>query len=149
MVEEALAHGWVDSQARRLDERRSKLLLTPRKPTSGWSRANKQRIERLTRAGLMTPAGLAAVEGAKANGAWSALDAVEELREPEDLRRALDGDADARRHWDGFPRSVKRGILEWIGAAKRAETRERRVAEIARLAAQGVRANQWRQPGGR
>ena len=147
VVEEALAHGWVDSQARRLDERRSRLLMTPRRPASSWSRANKQRIERLSAAGLMTPAGLAAVEVAKASGAWSALDDVEELREPDDLRAALDADPAARRHWDAFPRSTKRGILEWIGSARRAETRARRVGETARLAAQGVRANQWRQPG--
>ena len=53
IVEEALADGWVDSQPRKLDDARSQLLVTPRKPTSNWSAANKRRIERLTRAGLM------------------------------------------------------------------------------------------------
>lgn len=149
IVEEAIAHGWVDSQARRLDEQRSQLLMTPRKPKSGWSRSNKERVERLGAAGLMAPAGLAAVEVAKANGAWEALDAVERLQEPDELRAALDADSDARRHWDAFPPSTRRGILEWIGAAKKAETRARRVGETARLAARDVRANQWRRPGGR
>ncbi len=82
VVEEALAHGWVDRQPRKLDERRSMLLVTPRKPASGWSRANRQRVERLTATRLMTSAGLAALEVAKANGACCALDEVEELREP-------------------------------------------------------------------
>jgi uncharacterized protein YdeI (YjbR/CyaY-like superfamily) len=145
IVEEALAHGWVDSVPRTLDEARSQLLVTPRKPTSNWSRANKRRIERLTRDGLMTPAGLAAVETAKTNGAWNALDAVEDLVEPDDLRSALDAQPDARLHWDAFPPSTKRGILEWIGNAKRPQTRDRRVAETAQLAAQDIRANQWRQ----
>lgn len=111
-VEEAIAHGWVDSQARRLDEERSQLLMTPRRPRSGWSRSNKLRVERLSAAGLMAPAGLAAIETAKANGAWEALDAVENLSEPDDLRAALDADAAARRHWDAFPPSARRGILE-------------------------------------
>jgi uncharacterized protein YdeI (YjbR/CyaY-like superfamily) len=146
IVEEALAHGWVDSQPRKLDDERSQLLVTPRKPKSNWSRANKERVERLEKAGLMTEAGLRAVEVAKRNGAWSALDSVEALREPDDLRAALDANPDARRHWDAFPPSTKRGILEWIGNAKKPETRSKRVGETARLAAQNVRANQWRQP---
>jgi len=146
LAEEALAFGWIDSRPRTVDAARSAVLVTPRKPTSGWSRVNKERIERLTVAGLMAPAGLAAVERAKANGTWAALDAVEELAEPDDLRAALDASADARRYWDAFPRSTKRAILEWIGAAKAAETRGKRVEETARLAGQNVRANQWRQP---
>jgi uncharacterized protein YdeI (YjbR/CyaY-like superfamily) len=146
IVEEALCVGWVDSLPRKLDETRSLLLLTPRKPGSNWSRANKERVERLTAAGLMTQAGLIAVESARTDGSWSALDAVEELSEPEDLRAALDADPVARRRWDAFPRSAKRGILEWIGKAKREETRAKRVRETVTLAAQGIRANQWRQP---
>jgi uncharacterized protein YdeI (YjbR/CyaY-like superfamily) len=146
IVEEALAFGWVDSQPRKLDDARSQLLVTPRKPASNWSRPNKQRVQRLLDAGLMAPAGLAAVEAAKADGSWSALDAVEDLHEPDDLRAALDRDADARRHWDGFPRSTRRGILEWIANAKRPDTRAKRIEETAELAAQGIRANQWRQP---
>ncbi len=149
VVDEAIAFGWVDSLVRRLDERRSQLLLTPRKPASSWSRVNKDRVARLIAAGTMTEAGLAAVETAKRNGAWTALDEVEQLIEPDDLRAALDADPAARRHWDAFPRSAKRGILEWIGTAKKPETRGRRVAETARLAAENVRANQYRQPKGR
>jgi uncharacterized protein YdeI (YjbR/CyaY-like superfamily) len=84
---------------------------------------------------------------AKADGSWTALDAVEKLVEPQDLGAALDAEPDARPNWDGFPRSTKRAILEWIIAAKRPPTRASRVAETARLAAQGIRANQWRQPG--
>ena len=143
-VEEALCFGWVDSVSRAVDDECSSLLMTPRKPKSGWSRPNKERIERLQAAGLMAPAGLAAVEAARSSGTWTALDAVERLEEPAELARALDADADARRHWDAFPRSAKRGILEWISNAKKPETRARRVAETARLAARDERANQWR-----
>lgn len=146
IVDEALAHGWIDSRPRSLDGARSQRLLTPRRPTSAWSRVNKQRVERLIAAGRMTPAGLAAVESAKQNGSWTALDEVETLTEPDDLRAALDTHRAARRHWDAFPRSTKRAILEWIASAKTPGTRERRVAETASKAAVNVRANQWRQP---
>lgn len=142
LVEEAIAHGWVDSKSRALDEERSQLLMTPRKPKSGWSRPNKERVKRLVGAGLMTPAGQAAIDVAKRNGSWSALDDVENLIEPPELKRALDADPDARRHWDAFPRSAKRAALEWISTAKRPETKERRISETARRAAQNERANQ-------
>ena len=99
IVEEALAFGWVDSQPRTVDDLRSARLLTPRKPGSNWSRLNKQRVERLTAAGRMQPAGLAAVAAAKVNGRWTALDQAETLAEPDDLAAALDADPAARRHW--------------------------------------------------
>jgi uncharacterized protein YdeI (YjbR/CyaY-like superfamily) len=143
-VEEALCFGWVDSKPNTLDVERALLWFAPRKPGTGWSKANKARVERMIAAGLMAPAGLAKVEAAKADGSWSALDAVEALEIPDDLDRALAGSPTARRHWDAFPRSVKRSILEWIGNARRPETRARRVEETVSRAAENRRANQWR-----
>ena len=60
------------------------------------------------------------------------------------IRAALDAEPSARANWDAFPRSAKRGILEWISTAKRPETRMRRVEQTAALAAQNIRANEWR-----
>ena len=149
VVDEALCFGWVDSRPRTVDAARSSRLLTPRRPGSSWSRVNKERVERLVAEGLMALAGLAAVDAARRDGSWTALDEVEQLREPDDLRAALAAAAAARAAWDGFPRSTRRAILEWIGAAKTARTREKRVATTVAEAAVGRRANQWRQPGGR
>jgi uncharacterized protein YdeI (YjbR/CyaY-like superfamily) len=146
IVDEALAYGWVDSRPRSIDERRSARLLTPRRPASNWSARNKARVEELTASGRMQAAGLAAVAAAKANGAWSALDHVETLSEPDDLAAALDATPDARRYWDAFPRSTRRAILEWISNAKTGPTRQARVQRTASDAARNVRANQWRQP---
>ena len=146
VVEEALCAGWVDSLPRTLDAERSQLLVTPRKPRSNWSRLNKQRVERLTETGLMLPAGLGVVAAAKADGSWTALDAVESLIEPPELAAALNADPAARASWDAFPRSARRAILEWIGNAKTPATRQRRITQTAAEAAAGRRANQWRQP---
>jgi len=147
-VEEALCVGWVDSKPSSLDGERGMLWFSPRKPRSGWSRPNKERVERLLAAGLVTPAGLAVIEAAKADGSWTKLDEVEELVEPDDLAAALDAAPAARASWDAFPRSAKRGILEWIAQAKRAETRAARVEQTVAEAREGRRANQWRQPKG-
>jgi uncharacterized protein YdeI (YjbR/CyaY-like superfamily) len=143
-VEEALCVGWVDSLGRAVDAERTSLLYTPRKRGSGWSRPNKQRVARLEEAGLMRPAGRAVVEAAIADGSWTMLDDVEDLVEPPELRALLDADPAARAHWDAFPRSAKRGLLEWIVQARRPETRARRIAETAEAASRGERANEWR-----
>jgi uncharacterized protein YdeI (YjbR/CyaY-like superfamily) len=143
-VEEALCFGWIDSKANKLDEERSLLWFAPRKLRTGWSAPNKARVERLAEAGLMSPAGQAKVIAAKADGSWSSLDAVEALVVPEDLARALAGFPLAEERFNAFPRSVKRGILEWICSARKPDTRASRVAQTARLANENQRANQWR-----
>ncbi|WP_029415759.1 YdeI/OmpD-associated family protein [Brevundimonas bacteroides] len=144
LVEEALAFGWVDSLPRKLDAERTMLLMSPRKPGSNWSAVNKARIDKMTAAGLMHPAGLAKIEQAKADGSWSALDAVDRLEVPADLAAAFAERTGSAEAFAAFPPSTRRGILEWIGNAKRPETRAARIAETAEKAARGERANQWR-----
>jgi uncharacterized protein YdeI (YjbR/CyaY-like superfamily) len=146
LVDEAIAAGWIDSRPRSIDAERSALLVTPRKPTSRWSAKNKQRVDRLTAAGLMQPPGLAVVAAARISGTWDALDQVEALTEPGDLAAALDASPDARRYWNAFPRSTRRAILEWIAGAKTDATRRARVDRTVQDAARDIRANQWRQP---
>ena len=144
-VEEALCFGWVDSKPAKLDEERSMLWFAPRKPKTNWSKLNKDRVEKMIKAGLMAPAGLAKVEAAKKDGSWNALDGVEALEIPPDLAKALSKNKTAKEYFEAFPRSVKRGILEWILNAKRPETRTKRIEETVTLAEKNVRANQWRQ----
>jgi uncharacterized protein YdeI (YjbR/CyaY-like superfamily) len=143
-VEEALCFGWIDSKPNKLDDERSLLWFAPRKAGAGWSKPNKERVERLIAAGQMAPAGLAKIEAAKRDGSWTALDAVEALEIPPDLAKALAANRKAQEHFAAFPRSAKRGILEWIANARTPETRAKRIAETARLAADNLRANQWR-----
>ncbi len=143
-VEEALCFGWIDSKPAKLDEERSMLWFAPRKPGSRWSKINRERVARMIGEGKMAPAGLAKVETAKRDGLWNALDVVDALEIPADLSAAFAQHKRSRENFDAFPPSTKRGILEWILSAKRPETRAKRVAETARLAADNIRANQWR-----
>ena len=146
LVDEAIAAGWVDSRPRSIDPERSALLITPRKPAGRWSAKNKQRVEKLTAAGLMQPPGLTVVAAAKASGTWDALNGVETLTEPDDLATALDANPTARGNWDAFPRSTRRAILEWITSAKTDVTRRTRIHRTVNDAEHDIRANQWRQP---
>ncbi len=141
-VVEALAYGWVDSKAGTLDDQRSTIWFSPRRPNSGWARTNKARVERLLAEGRMAPAGQAAIDRAKANGTWTLLDDVEDLVVPDDLAAALGQHPGAAARWEAFPPSARRSILAWIVQARRPETRARRVGETAQKAARGERAHQ-------
>jgi len=141
IVDELLCWGWIDSRVRTLDEARTQLLIAPRRRGSAWSKVNKDKIERLFAAGRITPAGLAVIEAARADGSWARLDEVETLVDPPDLAEALDMDQEARRCWDRFPPSSRRGILEWISTAKRPETRAARIAETVAKAHDNRKAN--------
>jgi uncharacterized protein YdeI (YjbR/CyaY-like superfamily) len=135
----ALAYGWIDSTAGTLDSERSMLWFAPRRPTSGWSRPNKERIARLEADGRMAPAGQRALDIAKANGSWTLLDDVWNLVVPDDLDAAL-AKRGAREQWDAFPPSARRAMLEWLVQAKREDTRRKRIDEIAEKATRGERA---------
>jgi uncharacterized protein YdeI (YjbR/CyaY-like superfamily) len=133
-VEEALCFGWIDSLARPIDEAQYQQLFTPRKPTSVWSRPNKERVERLRAAGLLRPAGIAAIEIAQRNGSWSSRDAADALEIPPDLAEALARARKARRNFEAFPPSSQRAYLYWVSSAKRPETREKRIRAVVDLA---------------
>lgn len=140
VVEEALCFGWIDSSVRTLDADRRQQLLSPRRAGSIWSALNKARVEALIADGRMTAAGLAAIAAAKADGSWSIYDDCEARVVPDDLAAALDAAPGAAAAWAGFAASAQKGILWWIKSAKTAATRAKRVAETARLAALGLRA---------
>jgi uncharacterized protein YdeI (YjbR/CyaY-like superfamily) len=137
-MEQALCFGWIDSKALRRDAESTYLCFTPRKPKSTWSRVNRDRVARLTSAGLMTPAGQAMVDLARRTGTWDVLAEAQEGVVPADLERAFDTVAAA--HFAAFPPSSRRLILEWIAKAKRPETRQRRITTTVELARENVRA---------
>jgi len=134
-VEEALCHGWIDSVVRSLDDESYVQLFTPRKPKSAWSRTNKERVERLIAAGLMTDAGLEKIEAARQSGSWTSLDSVEALEVPEDFRRALARNRKARSNFEKLSPSRKKQLLYRINAARRPETRKKRIDEAIAAAA--------------
>ena len=141
IVRECLCFGWIDSLPRKLDETRTMLYISPRRKGSNWSKVNKEYVLQLQQQGLLHPAGWQKIEEAKQDGSWSFLDDVEALILPEDLQQAFDRNQTAYDYWKAFPRSVKRGILEWIKNAKRPATRTKRIQQTVNKAAQNIRAN--------
>ena len=139
-VLEALRWGWVDSTAKPVDERRSRLWFSPRRRGSVWTRPNKERVARLEAEGRLEAPGRAAVEAARADGRWTLMDAVEDRVVPDDLAAAFADHPGSREHWDGFSPSAQKQLLAWIVLAKRPETRAQRVLATAEAAARGEKA---------
>lgn len=138
-VEEALCFGWIDSVINAVDHARYRQLFSPRKPASEWSKLNKTRVAALLKAGLMMPAGKAAIAVAKKNGAWTKIDHVESLVVPDDLTAALARSAKARENFARTAPSVKKMYLHRINSAVRPETRRARIAQVLAWAKSGVR----------
>jgi uncharacterized protein YdeI (YjbR/CyaY-like superfamily) len=138
---QALCFGWIDGHHRGRDEHSSLLRFTPRTSRSVWSRPNRDRAARMLEAGMMTPAGRAAIDRAHAGGTWERVAASDLAATRAELDERLDRNPDAHRHFASFPPSSVRIILGWIASAKRADTRVRRMERTVELAAQGIRAN--------
>ena len=133
-VEVALSYGWIDGQARRLDDSWWVQRFTPRRPRSRWSKINRAKAIELIERGEMKPAGLREVERAKADGRWdAAYDAPSTAEVPEDLRKALDENKVARDFFESLDSRNRYAILHRIQEAKRPETRARRIATFVAM----------------
>lgn len=125
-VEEALCFGWIDSQVRAVDAQTYRQRFTPRRARSVWSDSNKARVQKLVEQGLMTRWGMEAVEAARRNGSWDALDVTDAI--PPELAAALRQNARARARFEKAPASTRKQFIWMVASAKKAETRARRVA---------------------
>jgi uncharacterized protein YdeI (YjbR/CyaY-like superfamily) len=143
-VDEALCFGWIDSTKKTLDEERYIQYFSKRKPTSTWSRTNKEKVDQLISTGKMMPAGLNRIEEAKDNGSWTFLDDIEALIIPTDLTAALQAQKGAEEFFLALSKSDKKILLYWVISAKRPATREKRISEIVVNAKQGLKPKQFR-----
>jgi uncharacterized protein YdeI (YjbR/CyaY-like superfamily) len=139
-VEHALCFGWIDSKTLKRDERSTYQCFTPRNPRSTWSKVNRDRVERLTAAGLMEAPGQELIDNARRTGTWDLLADAQNLIVPADLATALAADPPADQNFQAFPPSARRAILEWITLAKRPETRAGRIEQTVAEAVHNRRA---------
>jgi uncharacterized protein YdeI (YjbR/CyaY-like superfamily) len=134
----ALCFGWIDSQVAALDERFYLQKFTPRRSRSKWSKINVEKIEALTKAGRMRPAGLEQVELAKADGRWeAAYSSPANIAEPADLKKALNANKKAAEFWAVLNKSNRYAIVYQLEDAKKPETRERRLAKFMGMLERG------------
>ena len=115
-----------------------------RKPNSMWSKINKEKVAKLIEKNLMTGAGFQSIVIAKENGSWNALDDVEALIIPKDLKEALVNNRRAMAFFNGLNNSAKKLLLHWVTFARRPETRKKRIVELVESASHGLKPKQFR-----
>jgi uncharacterized protein YdeI (YjbR/CyaY-like superfamily) len=137
-LDEALCHGWIDGQVRRLDEHTYRQRFTPRRARSPWSKRNVAIVTRLGAEGRMHAAGVAAVERAKADGRWdSAYAGQAAIAVPPDLEVALAAEPRALAMFEILTSQNRYAVLYRVETAKRAETRTRRIEQFVAMLARG------------
>jgi uncharacterized protein YdeI (YjbR/CyaY-like superfamily) len=135
-LDHALCFGWVDGQIGRRDEGSYVTRFTPRGPKSKWSKLNVANIERLEAAGLMTDAGRAVVESAKADGRWEMAYAGQATAEvPDDLAEAIAANPEAQAMFEALTSVNRYAIIYRLGTVKKPETRARKIAEYVDMLA--------------
>lgn len=137
-LEEALCHGWIDGQVGRRDERTYRQRFTPRRARSPWSKRNVEIVERLVIEGRMRPAGIGAVERARADGRWDSAYAGQAAMDvPPDLAKALAAAPRASAMFEVLTSQNRYAVLYRIESAKRADTRARRIERFVAMLARG------------
>lgn len=142
-VDVALCYGWIDSKKIKIDAETSHQFFSQRKPNSTWSKINKEKVRQLIESGQMKQAGYESIETAKRNGSWSILDEVEELIIPHDLKAEFDKHPESQAYFESLSKSVRKMLLQWLVLAKRPETRQQRIREIAVNAGQKKKPKQF------
>ena len=139
-VDEALCVGWIDGVRRRIDDDAYSIRFTPRRAGSTWSAVNVRRVGELTAEGRMQEAGLAAFAARRADrsGSYSHEQGAEP-RLDADAERAFRADRDAWGFFTAQPPSYRRAAVWWVVSAKRADTRERRLAQLVADSRAGLR----------
>lgn len=138
LLDEALCFGWIDGLRRKLDDKRTMQLFSPRRHQR-WTESYRRRVERLDQKGLLAPSGAAAIAASQQVGTWLSSPDVDALIVPDDLKAALHALPRAGDIFDGFPPSYRRNALRWVAGAKTAPTRASRIQRLAALSADNQR----------
>lgn len=134
----ALCYGWIDGQRQGYDVVYFLQRFTPRRPKSAWSKINVKKVAELLKAGKMQPAGLAAIEAAKADGRWdAAYDGQRTMSTPEDFAAALEANPKAKAFWATLNRANIFAFNYRIQSAKKPELRQARIEKFIAMLNEG------------
>jgi len=137
-LDQALCFGWIDGQKLPLDAKSWVQKFTPRRPKSGWSKKNTEHVDRLIRAGHMTPAGLKEVEAARADGRWAAAyDSPANASVPVEFVKELERNHKAKQLYSSLNKANLYAIAYRLQTAKRPETKNKRMKQIIDMLARG------------
>src|SRR5271155_3286715 len=133
-LETALCFGWIDGQTKTHDEKTFVRKFTPRRARSVWSKVNREKAESLIKSGHMKPAGMRAIERARADGRWdTAYDSARTITVPPDFQAALDKSKSATAFFARLDRANRYSVLWRIQTARTTELRAKRIASIVAM----------------
>jgi uncharacterized protein YdeI (YjbR/CyaY-like superfamily) len=135
VLDQLLCFGWIDGIRRKLDDKRTMQLISPRR-VEHWSQTYKLRYTKLEQSGLVHPSGINSVEASKSAGLWNFMDDVDALIIPDDLHIALNENVQAKSFYDNLPASNKRFVLRYLKLSKSEATRQKRILQIITLSSQ-------------
>lgn len=134
----ALCYGWIDGQAKSIDEVWYLQRFTPRRPKSLWSKRNIGKVAELIKAGRMQPAGQAEIDAAKKDGRWDvAYDSPANVQVPADFQAELDKHPKAKSFFETLTKTNSYAVLWRIHTAKRPETRRSRIEKYIAMLERG------------
>lgn len=134
----ALCHGWIDGQKKGFDAQFFLQRFTPRRARSTWSKINVAKIDTLSAAGRMRPAGLREVEAAKADGRWdAAYDGAKSMDVPPELVKALARNRKAKAFFDSLDKANRYAVCWRVQTAVKPETKQARVEKLVAMLARG------------
>ena len=140
MIESLLCFGWIDGRVNRYDEHSFLTRITPRRAKSIWSQKNVAWVAELTAAGRMRPAGLAAVEAARADGRWDrAYAGSATITVPDDLAAALAAEPQARKEFEALDATNRYAVLWRVHTATTPAGRAKRITDCVQMLAEGRR----------
>lgn len=143
-VDQALCFGWIDGIRKSVDDEAYKVRFTPRRPGSNWSRRNLERMDELLRGRQVTRAGKKAFAARTDDKTAVYSFEQEKVDFPAAMKRRFRKHQRAWKYWTGESDSYRRSATWWVVSAKRAETRERRLATLIEDSAKGIRIKQLR-----
>jgi uncharacterized protein YdeI (YjbR/CyaY-like superfamily) len=130
----ALCYGWIDGQKKSFDEKYFLQKFTPRKPKSTWSKINTEKVGHLIASGQMKPAGLKAIEAAKADGRWEqAYASQKNISVPKDFQSALDKNKKAKAFFETLNSANRYSFLFRIEITQKVETRAKRIQQFVEM----------------
>lgn len=107
LVEECLCFGWIDGVVKKFEEPSRVQRITPRRKKSFLSELNRQRVWKLQKQGLMTPAGYAAL-GDKIGSP------DDPLKIPDFIKNRLQENPKIWETFNSFPHFYRRLKIGWI-----------------------------------
>lgn len=141
-VDQALCFGWIDGVRKSIDEDSYFIRFTPRKPGSIWSAINIQKMEELTKQGLMQPAGFASYENRKENKSKIYSYEKADVKFTSDFERQFKANKKAWEYFQSLASSYRKLSTNWVMSAKQETTKLKRLNEL--IADCQAETNKWK-----